>query len=229
MTTTEATEGFAAQLRRGTRADHTAAEASGFVTELLEGRLPRAAYAALLAQTHLVYEVLEELVSAHAEHPEVRPFADPALVRLPSLQADLAHLLGPGWRDALVPLPATERYLARLREVGDRPSALVAHHYVRYLGDLSGGQVIRRLVGRAYDLETDGVRFYVFDGVPRPKPYKDRYRAALDAVPWGARERAAAVAEASRAFALNAGVFADLGAEHVPAPPTSAASPAAPA
>jgi len=221
--TVAAPEGFAAQLRHGTQADHSAAEASGFVTELLEGRLPRAAYAALLAQTHLVYEVLEELVAAHAGHPEVQPFADPALVRLPSLAADLAHLLGPSWREALVPLPATERYLARLREVGDRPSALVAHHYVRYLGDLSGGQVIRRLVGRAYDLDTDGVRFYVFDGVPKPKPYKDRYRAALDAVPWDERERAEAVAEASRAFALNAGVFADLGARHLPHAPVTRA------
>jgi len=209
-------DGFAAHLRRATRADHAAAESSGLVTALLEGRLPREAYAALLAQTHLVYAVLEEAAAAQAGNPDVEPFLDPALVRLPSLQADLAHLLGASWREALVPLPATQRYLDRLREVADWPAGLVAHHYVRYLGDLSGGQVIRRLVARAYDLELDGVRFYVFEGIARPKPYKDRYRAALDAVPWDAAERERAAAEASRAFVLNADLFADLGARYAP-------------
>ena len=215
MTSTLTPPGFAARLKEATQADHTAAEASGFVTALLAGELPRTAYADLLTQTHAVYAVLEEAAAAQADSPEVRPFLHPGLVRLPALEADLAFLLGPGWRSDLAILPATERYVARLREVAfDWPAGLVAHHYLRYLGDLSGGQIIRRLVGRTFGLEQDGVRFYVFDQIPKPKPFKDAYRAALDTAPWSAAEQDRVIAEVSLAFRLNADVFADLGARH---------------
>ncbi|KGH43636.1 heme oxygenase [Modestobacter caceresii] len=215
MTSTLTPPGFAARLKEATQADHTAAETSGFVTALLAGELPRTAYADLLTQTHAVYAVLEEAAVAQADSPQVRPFLHPGLVRLPALEADLAFLLGPGWRSEGVVLPATERYVARLREVAfDWPAGLVAHHYLRYLGDLSGGQIIRRLVGRTFGLEQDGVRFYVFDQIPKPKPFKDAYRAALDAAPWSAAEQDRVIAEVSLAFRLNADVFADLGARH---------------
>ena len=157
------TRGFAAHLKEATQADHTAAENSPFATELLAGRLPVEAYVDLLLQSHALYEALETAVAGHRHHPELQPFLHPGLDRLPSLEADLAFLAGPAWRDRLGPLPATARYVARLREVGDGwPAGLVAHHYLRYLGDLSGGQIIRRIVGRTYGLGDDGVRFYVF-------------------------------------------------------------------
>jgi heme oxygenase len=218
MTSTAVPTGFAARLKEGTQADHAAAEGQTFVTELLAGQLPPAAYTDLLAQTHLVYDVLEEAARSFADHPEVAPFLHPGLIRVPSLQADLEFLAGPGWRSSLVPLPATVEYLARLRAVAfDWPAGLVAHHYLRYLGDLSGGQIIRRLVGRAYGLEQDGVRFYVFEDIPKPKPFKDQYRARLDEAPWGPEEQDRVIEEVSLAFRLNAALFADLGARHLPA------------
>lgn len=223
----DAAEGFAARLREGTRADHEAAEASGFVAALLDGRLGVAAYADLLSQTHLVYEVLEECARSYDGHPEVAPFLDPALERVPSLEADLAHLLGPSWRERREPVAATQRYRDRLREVSATwPAGLVAHHYLRYLGDLSGGQVMGRLLSRTYELgssspgapagDETGVSFYTFTGIAKPKPYKDAYRAALDAAPWDADEQERVVEEVRVAFRLNADLFADLGARHLP-------------
>lgn len=44
---------------------------------------------------------------------------------------------------------------------------LLAHAYVRYLGDLNGGQTIKNSVAKAYGLDTsalDGLRFFDFDG-----------------------------------------------------------------
>lgn len=215
--TSPAPSGFAAELKTATQADHTAAENAPFATELMAGRLPLEAYVDLLLQSHPLYEALETAVAAHRRHPQLLPFLHPALDRLPSLERDLAHLAGPGWRDRLAPLPATARYVARLREVGAGwPAGLVAHHYLRYLGDLSGGQIIRRIMGRTYGLVDDGVRFYVFEGIPKPKPFKDVYRAALDAAPWDDEEKGRVVAEVSLAFRMNRDVFADLGARHLP-------------
>jgi hypothetical protein len=71
----------------------------------------------------------------------------------------------------------------------------VAHHYTRYLGDLSGGQAIGRIIGREFGLDGGvGTAFYSFSEVPKPKLYKDAYRARLDALPLDDVQRARVLA-----------------------------------
>lgn len=55
-------------------------------------------------------------------------------------------------------------YLGRPEATDDEVALLAAHAYVRYLGDLSGGQIIRRKIIKAYDLydDGDGIAFYNF-------------------------------------------------------------------
>jgi heme oxygenase (biliverdin-producing, ferredoxin) len=105
----------------------------------------------------------------------------PLLVRAPRLSADIAFFLqvpescwqGHPIHTALVMChaPPLERYVHRLRELanGSDPSPLLAHAYVRYFGDLSGGQILRRTLARAYNLEAEtedrtraGLSFYEF-------------------------------------------------------------------
>eukprot|EP00121_Abeoforma_whisleri_P005982 Awhi_evm1s5431 len=50
--------------------------------------------------------------------------------------------------------PGVMLYLNRLNEITrTKPFLLVAHVYVRYLGDLSGGQVLKRIVRKALNLQ----------------------------------------------------------------------------
>lgn len=205
-------ERLSARLRDATRDEHERTESSPFVVALLDGRLDRDAYAALLGQSYLFYAVLEEAGDRWRGDAVVGPFVTDALLRRDALEADLAWLSGPDWRSGLAALPATQRYIDRLRQVCfSSRSAFVAHHYTRYLGDLSGGQIIRSKLRSIYGLTGDGVRFYVFDGIAKPKVFKDDYRALIDTVPWDAGERTNLVAEANEAFRLNRGVFDDLG------------------
>jgi heme oxygenase len=202
-------------LRTGTRDEHRHAERQPFVTALLDGRLPLAGYVDLVAENHAIYEVLEDAADTMRTDPIAGPFVLPGLARLPELRADLAHLLGPGWRDELHHTTAVRRYQQRMREVCHTdPAAFVAHHYTRYLGDLSGGQVIGRAMARYYGLTGDGTRFYRFRQLPGPKPVRDRNRALLDTAPFTAAQRTALLAEVATAFRLNATVFAELGARH---------------
>ncbi|PPK70423.1 biliverdin-producing heme oxygenase [Actinokineospora auranticolor] len=204
-------EGFAARLRMGTRDEHERAERSVFVEALLGGGLGREAYAGLLAQSYLFYGVLEDAGESWRGDPVIGGFVIDGLLRRGALERDLAFLLGPRWRDGLSALPATQSYVDRLEEAcfTDR-AAFVAHHYTRYLGDLSGGQVIRRRMQEVFGLSEDGVRFYVFDRIARPKPFRDHYRSLLDGAPWSDAERAALVEEANTAFRLNRAVFDEL-------------------
>lgn len=207
-----AVERLSVLLRDATRDEHERTESSPFVTALMDGRLDRSAYTALLGQSYLFYAVLEEAGDRWRGDAVVGGFVTDALTRRDALEKDLAWLSGPEWRAALAPLPATQRYVDRLRQTCfSSRSAFVAHHYTRYLGDLSGGQIIRSKLRNIYGLTEDGVRFYIFDGIAKPKVFKDTYRALIDGVAWDASERTALIAEANEAFRLNRGVFDDLG------------------
>ncbi|GAA3210103.1 biliverdin-producing heme oxygenase [Actinocorallia longicatena] len=207
-------ESFSAQLRQASIQDHAAAESTSYIGDLMAGTLPVTAYAALSVQLHAVYSVLEEASDAHRERPVAGPFCFEELRRRPALEADLALLLGPDWAKEAELTEATRAYVERLREVAfDWPGGFVAHHYVRYMGDLSGGQIIGRGVERAYALEGGaGAQFYRFPLIPKPKNFKDAYRALLDEAPFDAAERDRIVAEVRLAYRLNTDVLIDLGA-----------------
>ncbi|WP_159791948.1 biliverdin-producing heme oxygenase [Puerhibacterium puerhi] len=202
------------RLREGTRAEHRAAESQGFVEQLLSGRLDVAAYADLAAQQLEVYRALEEASALARRDPRGAGLVFDELERVPSIERDLAHLYGAGWRDEVRILPATRLYAARLRDVGARLPEYAAHAYTRYLGDLSGGQVVKRMMQRHYGMGAEGLAFYDFPEIPRAKPFKDLYRERLDALELDAAETARAVAEAQEAFRLNRAMFVALGAAH---------------
>jgi len=205
---------LSAALRAGTRQDHEAAERSTFVEHLVGGTLPLAGYVDLAAQQHAVYTALEaagdRLVAAGTHGDLV--FAE--LVRVPAIEADLTHLLGDDWRAQVRVLPATAAYVARLEEVGDDLPRYAAHAYTRYLGDLSGGQILKRMIERHHGLSGEGVSFYDFPQIHKLKPFKDVYRERLDALDLTPAQRDEVVEEARVAFRLNRAVFADLAEAH---------------
>ncbi|MGW6913556.1 biliverdin-producing heme oxygenase [Kitasatospora sp. NPDC054939] len=206
---------FSTVLRTASSEEHEAAEQSSFMSHLLGGRLGIDAYADLTGQLWYVYRALEGCAEELAGHPLAGPFIDPALLRTEAIERDLEHLRGPGWREGLAPLPATAAYVARVEELAETwPGGYIAHHYTRYLGDLSGGQIIRGIAEKTWGFarKGDGVRFYVFEGIDNPAAFKREYRARLDAAGLALDEveRRRVVEECKRAFVLNGAIFRDL-------------------
>jgi heme oxygenase (biliverdin-producing, ferredoxin) len=143
--------------------------------------------------------------------PVASAFISPRLTRLPAIEADLSFLLGDDWLDQIAPLPTTQRYVDRVALVGATwPGGFVAHHYTRYLGDLSGGQIIRTLMQRKFGFQTNGVGFFLFDEIAKPKVFKDTYRAQLDAVDWDDAERDRVISEVLLAYRFNTELFEEL-------------------
>jgi len=197
-------------LREATRPEHERAQQSAFLRDLVAGRLPVAAYAALATQHYLIYATLEQAAEVMRDDPVAGRFVDDDLARVPALETDLRALLGEDWADQVRPGDATARYVARLREVCFTwPAGFIAHHYTRYLGDLSGGRAIGAAVRRVYGFgDGPGARFYRFD--TSGARVKDAYRARLDALAWDRTERERFVAEVITAYRLNTAVLADL-------------------
>jgi heme oxygenase len=201
---------LSARLRRDTRAMHEAAQANGFLDALAAGRLPWEAYADLTAQHFFLYESLELATSVMAHDPVARAFVFPELIRLPALEADLHFLHGPRWAGRIAALPATTTYCTRLRDAANTsPTGFIAHHYTRYLGDLSGGQYLGRAITRAYGLSGEGHRFFDFPEID-PTAFKSYYRGLLDTLPWSRFEQDAFVAEVAKAYRLNIAVLDEL-------------------
>ncbi len=202
------TERLSVRLRSGTRLDHDAAQGSGFLDALTAGTLPLQAYADLAAQHWFIYDTLEQAAEVMAADPVAGDFVFPELARRAALSDDLATLLGP--QPQLSALPATQEYRERLRAVAfDRPWGFIAHHYTRYLGDLSGGQYLGPAIARAYGLDGAGHRFFVFEGVS-PPAFRTGYRDRLDRLAFSPAEEQNFLAEVTEAYRLNIAVLREL-------------------
>ncbi|KAJ7833687.1 hypothetical protein B0H14DRAFT_3710349 [Mycena olivaceomarginata] len=116
--------------------------------------------------------------------------------------------------------PALEAYTARIQAIADLPdpSALLAHSYVRYIGDLSGGQTIQRALAKAYGLTLGGagLSFYAFKELHSNMPasqsemkrIRDWFRAGMNKGAGNNVEvKAAVMDEASRVFEFTSEIF----------------------
>lgn len=204
--------GLAERLRAETRDLHSVAERAGIMPMLLRGRLDRRAYSALLRNLHAIYAALEPALMRHAANGIVGPVVFPALFRQAALADDLRVLSGDGWAVALPVEPATAAYVQRLHRIdAESPELLVAHAYVRSLGDLSGGQVLRGIVARSLQLcDGTGTRFYDFGPAAEVAAHLQAFRSALNALPAGDAVADGIVAEARAAFERHALLFEQL-------------------
>ncbi len=203
---------LSALMREGSRVQHTAAETSSFMGELLAGRVNEKGYADYLLRLRKVYLALESVGRDLATNDAIAAAVhDVALERLAAIDADLA-VWAPGVDTEAVESAAADAYVARIEATRAWGGLYAAHHYTRYLGDLSGGQAIGRLLDRFFELDGDGVDFYEFTEIPKPKPYKDGYRARLDALDLDPAEKIRIVEEVQVAFGLNQALFEELGA-----------------
>ncbi|WP_373194491.1 biliverdin-producing heme oxygenase [Gordonia terrae] len=196
------------RLRSATAVAHERAEHAPFVDDLMSGRLDTGEYQRLAIQLYFVYEALERVGADLAGDSVADAVLDPRLLRLQRLGADLASF-GIDPSDT-TPLPAVVRYVAAIESTRTDPARYVAHHYTRYLGDLSGGQVVAHRMREHYGVDDAALSFYSFDEIDKLKRYKDAYRARLDALPLDADGIDRLVDEAIAAFDHNQAVFGDL-------------------
>jgi heme oxygenase len=202
-------QGLAARLRAGTQDLHRAAERSGAMAALLAGELERPGYVIMLRNLQAIYGAMEAGLERHAALFDL-PL--PLLSRRASLALDLAALGAPP-DTALA--PATACYVQHLRYIG-APAAqdarlLLAHAYVRYLGDLHGGQLLKQCIKRSLDLDgTIGTRFYDFGPPAQVAWLIQAVRTGLDAASRDTVQVDALVAEARLAFQLHVELFQQL-------------------
>ena len=137
-------------LRELTKDAHTNAERQEFVKILFSGTINPKLYATFLKNQHPCYEILEVCAMPHGlltGLPDIR--------RAPAILADFDELW-PNQDEKVTILPIVKDYMDHIMSIKDDPKKLMAHLYVRHMGDLAGGQMISKKVpgaGRMYQFE----------------------------------------------------------------------------
>ncbi|MEA5514524.1 heme oxygenase (biliverdin-producing) [Nodularia sp. UHCC 0506] len=203
---------LASKLRLGTKKAHTMAENVGFVKCFLKGVVEKNSYRKLVANFYFIYSAMEEEMEKHRQHPIISKINFPQLNRKHTLEQDLSYYFGANWREEVKLSPAGEAYVQRIREISQTaPELLIAHSYTRYLGDLSGGQILKNIAVTAMNLsEGQGTAFYEFADITDEKAFKAKYRQSLDELPLDDTTGDRIVDEANAAFGMNMKMFQEL-------------------
>ena len=203
---------LAAELKTGTKRSHTAAENTKFVGSFLRGVVSEQNYRTLIKDFYFIYSAIEEEMERLQDDEFLSPIYFKELNRLNFLKMDLRYYYGPNWMMEIKPSEACIQYTERIHEVADKdPYLLVGHHYTRYLGDLSGGQILRNIAEKALDLpKGEGLHFYDFPKIDDKKAFKTKYREGLDNVTSDTSKINDIIAEANYAFRLNMYMFDEL-------------------
>lgn len=130
-------------LKELTAHNHNIAESHRFTKLLVSGTMPKQVYAALLGNQLLEYTALENRL--HDFFVQI-----PGLARASNIAKDLTEL------DEPVSITKSSTAYAEYVYNCKTPELLLAHVYVKHMGDLYGGQLIKTKVpgkGSMYDFE----------------------------------------------------------------------------
>ncbi len=204
---------FHAQIKAVTDENHRAAEESKFIVDLMSGQSSMLNYYRYMAALAPIYAQMEAAFQERSPEGILQYFDHRALDRFNKIESDLDFLakeldLPEDWSEKNQ-LNSTNTYLARITpETSD--ARLLAHHYIRYLGDLSGGRIIGRMLQKHYSLPSEAMNFYNFDEIGDPVFYKRRYRDLLNLIPLSEIEQEEFLDEVVILYGITRAIFEEL-------------------
>jgi heme oxygenase len=207
------TKNLAAQLREGTSKSHSMAENVSFVKSFLSGIIDKNSYRKLIANLYFIYSALEEEMEKHKDNTLIKPIYFQELNRQKNLEKDLEHYYGIEWKSLISISEATQSYVNRIRAISEqKPELLISHAYTRYLGDLSGGQLLKKIAQRALNISEggSGLSFYEFDKIKDEQAFKQEYKNALDSLKLDETSVNQIISEANVSFTMNMKMFQEL-------------------
>jgi heme oxygenase len=210
---------FSIRLRCSTQEVHSLAEQTGFIRGFLRGTASHQSYLQLLLDLLPVYQEMEYHLDRLCELDSkiLIPFHFRELYRSEALKRDIDYISDccteNGQLANLRASAHSSEYVERVRSVAlsAEPVRLVGHLYTRYLGDLSGGQILAKIARNSMRLDCNrGLDFYEFEQIKNIAAMKKSFRAALDTLEGDAILEEIVTEEAILSFRYNIDIFNSL-------------------
>jgi heme oxygenase len=205
---------LASQLKEGTKDQHRAAQRLPFIKRLISAKVQKDEYIVFLVSLYHLYDAMETALEENKDNKYLKLTWFPKeLSRRDALIADLTYLCAPAnWRDVVANsiTDATRDYVKYVKNLAKHePQLLLAHAYTRYLGDLAGGQILKKKIKKALSLDDGekGIEFYEFPEIKDIKEFKELYRAQLNKADLSQEQADGFVAEANNAYNYNLNLF----------------------
>lgn len=186
---------------------HHQAEGMDFSRSLLNGQATPQQLAALIRALLPAYDLLEQRAPALAAGLNSRRIPWQDLARRAALEHDIAKLAS---LPATPASPAAAAWLERLQQLSDEaPHRLMAHVYVRYGGDLSGGQQLAEQANAI--LQAQGLPALRFWSFSQPiADLKARLHDGFECLELNDQQEEELLAESEAAFLLTQKLLAEL-------------------
>ncbi|ESP01588.1 hypothetical protein LOTGIDRAFT_172621 [Lottia gigantea] len=192
---------------------HRDIELTPFAQTMVTGTISRSNYAYYLSQLYFIYKTLEEANDRCKENPVFKTLYYPdEMNRQDALAGDLAFFYGDDWKHKIKPTPTTQIYMDRINFISTtKPELLVAHNFIRYFGEFSGGQVLKHKIKKGLQLEDlRGTKVYEFEKIENLKHFKQFYLDQMNAIELTSTQYYELIEESRHAFQLNIDNFLEL-------------------
>lgn len=203
---------LADQMKTATASYHRRAEQSGIVSDILKKRVGVKAYTLYLRNLYLIYTGLEKPLGQRLDaYKTVSPFLNKMVRRSQPLAQDLYQLSGnKDWQN-LPLLPSSLSYRKHIDHIREHdPISLLGHIYVRYLGDMNGGQVLHRLLSETLELPEETLNFYKYPAIHKITSFRQAYRELFNAAKVTPEQRRQVLETAIKAFEFNIGLSEEI-------------------
>lgn len=204
--------GLADLLKSETWNLHKEAETTGFINQVLRGTASLPGYISFLKNLKPIYEKMESSRRWLETYPSLKPYIGEPIARTHAIETDLEHLRTL-CKEPVCPaiFPNTLTYQADIEKaLTQNHPAMLAHIYVRYLGDLNGGLVLQRLLGKNLGLPEECLNFYNFPKIDNVSGFKKDFRKALNDIALPEDDEDRAIEAAKNAFRFNVALSTTL-------------------
>lgn len=205
---------FMKEIKNNNQILHDSAEKTGFLKRLMDGKASKESYAEYLFNIYEIYKTIEFNLEKYRENPVVNKFAIKKVYRTEEIYKDLKFLLGEKLSEMKL-LASTKAYIDRINEVSEKqPELLIAHAYSRYLADLFGGRSIYKMLREAYEIEPEGLNYYVYDeifeGAEDMRAFVMEYHGMLNEVNFDTKLEEKFINEVSNSYVYNIAISNEL-------------------
>ncbi|WP_053982547.1 biliverdin-producing heme oxygenase [Niameybacter massiliensis] len=204
---------FMMDIREKTSLLHSAAENTGYIKKLVDGKASIDGYAEYIFNLERMYKAIEDALDQNESNETVKPFVTRELYRSQLMRQDLNFLLG-DQLNSMKLLASTETCISRIEYLSKyNPELVVAYAYTRFLADLFGGRTFLSLLSTTYKVKSEGLNYYQFPEINDLRGYVMKYHNMLAEINLSEEQKRDFINEVNNAYIYNLAISNELEAK----------------